>query len=88
MDFPVKTIEKSGNGCRVCNAANYKEKIMSTNRNQQVIDDVTLKKIIETLNSLRFGSITITVHNSKVVQIERVEKTRFDRETVGAGEGI
>ena len=30
------------------------------------------------LRSIRFGSIEIIVHDSKVVQIERKEKTRFD----------
>lgn len=65
-----------------------KEKTMSTNKNLNTADETVLKKILETLKGLRFGSITVTVHNSKIVQIERVEKTRLDRETVGAGEGI
>jgi len=30
------------------------------------------------VDSLRFGSVLITVHDGKVVQIERIEKTRLD----------
>ena len=29
--------------------------------------------------SLKFGTVQITVHDSNVVQIERIEKTRLDR---------
>jgi hypothetical protein len=32
------------------------------------------------LRGIRFGSIEIIVHDSKVVQIERKEKMRFDGE--------
>ena len=31
------------------------------------------------VESLKFGTVQITVHDSKVVQIERIEKTRLDR---------
>ena len=31
------------------------------------------------VESLKFGTVQITVHESNVVQIERVEKTRIDR---------
>jgi hypothetical protein len=31
------------------------------------------------VDSLKFGTVQVTVHDSKVVQIERVEKTRLDR---------
>jgi hypothetical protein len=34
--------------------------------------------ILLALKGIRFGSVEITVHDSKVVQIERKEKTRFD----------
>jgi hypothetical protein len=61
---------------------------MSTNKTQNTADEAAIKKIVEALKGLRFGSITITVHNLKIVQIDRVEKTRFDRDTLGAGEGI
>ena len=34
--------------------------------------------ILLALRGIRFGSVEIIVHDSKVVQIERKEKTRFD----------
>lgn len=34
--------------------------------------------ILSALKDIRFGSVEIIVHDSKVVQIERKEKTRFD----------
>lgn len=34
--------------------------------------------ILSALKGIRFGSVEIIVHDSKVVQIERKEKTRFD----------
>jgi hypothetical protein len=34
--------------------------------------------ILRALKGIRYGSVEIVVHDSKVVQIERKEKTRFD----------
>lgn len=34
--------------------------------------------ILLALKGIRYGSVEIIVHDSKVVQIERKEKTRFD----------
>jgi hypothetical protein len=34
--------------------------------------------ILRAVKGLRFGSVEIVVHDSKVVQIERKEKMRFD----------
>jgi len=31
------------------------------------------------VTSLRFGVVQITVHESKVVQVERTERVRFDK---------
>jgi hypothetical protein len=42
-------------------------------------DPQTIEQAIRlALRGIRFGSIEIIVHDSKVVQIERKEKTRFD----------
>jgi hypothetical protein len=38
-----------------------------------------LKLVKAQVESLKFGAVQITVHDCKVVQIERVEKTRLDR---------
>ncbi len=35
----------------------------------------------KTVESLDFGVIQVVVHNSKVVQIDRTEKIRFDLQT-------
>lgn len=37
--------------------------------------------ILHALKGIRFGSVEIVVHDSKVVQIERKEKTRFDSDS-------
>jgi len=36
-------------------------------------------KILQAVKTLRYGSVEITVHDSKVVQIERKERFRFDK---------
>jgi hypothetical protein len=41
--------------------------------------DRIISEIVRSLRALRFGSIEIVVHDSRVVQIERKEKLRFDR---------
>lgn len=45
-------------------------------------DPQTIEQVIRlALKGIRFGSIEIIVHDSKIVQIERKEKTRFDGES-------
>ena len=36
--------------------------------------------IVQALKDLRFGSVEIIVHDSKIVQIERREKVRVEQE--------
>lgn len=38
--------------------------------------------IIKQLQDLRYGSIEIVVHDSKVVQVEKKEKTRFTSQLI------
>jgi len=43
-------------------------------------DDALERALVEisrSIKSLRFGSVEITIHDSRVVQIERKEKLRF-----------
>lgn len=40
----------------------------------------TLRRIIDALDDLEFGAVEITVHHGRIVQIERREKIRFDKE--------
>lgn len=38
----------------------------------------TEKELIQLVRGLRFGSVEIHVHESRIVQIERRERRRFD----------
>jgi len=38
-----------------------------------------LEMVRRQVNSLKFGTVQITVHDSRVTQIEQVEKVRLDR---------
>ncbi len=52
---------------------------MSSRQNEKsIVNDAIIKEIIEAVNNLKYGHIHITVHNSKIVQIDKTEKTRFD----------
>lgn len=42
--------------------------------NDQEVEDT----ILRSLQGLRYGSVEIIVHDSRIVQIERKEKLRFD----------
>lgn len=37
-----------------------------------------LEEVLKSAQRIKFGEIIITIHNSKIVQIERREKRRFD----------
>jgi hypothetical protein len=39
---------------------------------------VAAEKILHMLQGIRYGSIEIVIHDSRIVQIERKEKVRFD----------
>ena len=39
-----------------------------------------VETVLQALKDLRFGSVEITVHDSKIVQIERREKVRVELE--------
>lgn len=38
------------------------------------------KEILVAIRGIRYGSVEIIIHNSEVVQIERKEKVRFERD--------
>ena len=46
-------------------------------KEQQTLNLVN--QIAAALQGIRFGSVEIIIHESKVVQIERKEKLRFDK---------
>jgi hypothetical protein len=35
--------------------------------------------LLETLRDIKYGSVEVVIHDSRVVQIEKTEKTRFDQ---------
>ncbi|MGD2403371.1 YezD family protein [Bacillus velezensis] len=41
------------------------------------VDPHVIEKIISALETLDFGTVQITIHNSQVTQIDKVEKYRF-----------
>ena len=41
-------------------------------------DDI-LRRIASAISGVRFGSVEVVIQNSRVVQIERKEKFRFDK---------
>ena len=38
-----------------------------------------MREVVRAIRNVNFGSVEIVIHNSRVVQIERKEKLRFDR---------
>lgn len=44
-----------------------------------------LQLVREHVGSLKFGTVQISVHDSRVVQVERVEKLRFDKPEQSGG---
>jgi hypothetical protein len=42
------------------------------------IDPKVLNEIIEAIAKIKYGQVIITVHDSKVVQIEETKKKRFN----------
>lgn len=40
------------------------------------------RRILQAVRSLDYGSVEVVVHDSRIVQIERREKVRFDKTTV------
>ena len=41
--------------------------------------DRAIREIVRAVRSVAFGSVEIVIQNSRIVQIERKEKLRFDR---------
>ena len=42
------------------------------------IDAEMLKNIVKAIHQINYGSVEIVIHDSRIVQIERKEKIRFD----------
>ena len=42
------------------------------------VDEVWKERILEQVNGLQYGQVIITVHDGRIVQIDRTERTRYD----------
>lgn len=51
------------------------------------LDEEWIDRIIRTLQGLEYGSVHITVHDSQITQIERLEKHRFGVEKTNTLKG-
>jgi len=45
----------------------------------EVLSEQTLQWILRNLEGLKYGTVQITVHQGRIVQIDRTEKIRFDK---------
>jgi hypothetical protein len=48
----------------------------------EALDDYqarAFREIVRAVRSVAFGSVEIVIHDSRIIQIERKEKFRFDR---------
>lgn len=53
-----------------------------------ILNDAIFKDIAEVLKSLKFGEVIIKVHDSKIIQVEKTEKSRYDSFYLEQGGGI
>ncbi|HRZ41001.1 MAG TPA: DUF2292 domain-containing protein [Candidatus Omnitrophota bacterium] len=52
---------------------------MGLNQNSKnIVNDAIIKDISDSIHGVSFGTVTIIIHNSKIVQIEVSQKSRFD----------
>ena len=52
---------------------------METREQDRKIDQKVLDEILSFIRQITYGEVVITVHDSKIVQIEKREKRRFQR---------
>lgn len=55
---------------------------------KNIINDAIVKNLAEAINSLRYGTILITIHNARIVQVDKTEKSRYDEVWAEEGGGI
>ena len=59
--------------------SSFEEELMGLKQNDKsAINEAILKEIIKAVNGLKYGYVQITIHNSKITQIDKTEKTRLD----------
>ncbi len=55
--------------------------------NFKINEEELLSQILKAIRSIRYGYVQIIVQDSKVVQIDKTEKIRFDKEDLCKLEG-
>ena len=58
------------------------------NKKGNILNDAIIKDIAEILACLKYGEIDIKVHDSKIIQVEKTEKSRYDSYYLEQGGGI
>jgi hypothetical protein len=53
--------------------------INGDNQNESNPQDEVIRRIASAISGVRFGSVEVVIQDSRVVQIERKEKFRFDQ---------
>ena len=51
---------------------------ISKDKRDSFVNHAILKEIAAGLSSLKYGDIVIKVHDSRIIQVERTEKKRYD----------
>jgi len=51
---------------------------MNTKVTKNIVNDAIVKEISDAAGSLEYGAVTIKVHDRKIIQIEIIERKRFD----------
>lgn len=51
---------------------------MAKDNNKKLLNDSILRDIGNAVGSLEYGTVSIKVHDSKIIQIEVTERKRFD----------
>ena len=61
---------------------------LKKNLKGSIINDAIIKEIASAVTGLKFGEIVIKVHDSKIIQVEKTEKARYESYHVEQGGGI
>ena len=53
-------------------------KRLSDTQDAAPLDEALAKRILDAVTSLRYGTVEITIHDGRIVQIDRRERTRIE----------
>jgi len=48
------------------------------NATKNIVNDAIIKEISDAVETLSFGTVTVKVHDRKIIQVEVAERKRFD----------